>query len=358
MAGTLKRISSAVVYLAVAGLVILVLSEVAVRILKLAPPLTEHYMLNKMRAPDPVLPYKLRPSITFTGRSDTDEFDFRHAHNAAGFRDEERAYEKPEGVFRVLGLGDSFAYGIGARYEEAYLRRVEKALNARPGEHPQVQVIKAGIPGYFPEPERMLLQQYGVRYQPDVIIVGFVDDDVIDTYLGLEAVSVDESGYLKSNEARLIGPVGTFFYIHSDLARTILSRYIRQRIAGKYRIVRDEVYKPDGLYEAQWRQIEREYTAMAEIARSIDAELVLLYIPGHDIAARTAAGQAYPPQRLSGWAKRNGVTFVNTTPAMLAAIESSSAPLYHSRDTRCTPAGYAIVANELYKALTENRLVP
>lgn len=358
MAGTLKRVCSLVVYLAAAGVVILAVCEVAVRISKLAPPLTEQYMLNKMRAPDPVLPYKLRPSIAFTGRSDTDEFDFQRVHNAFGFRDEERSYEKPAGVFRVLGLGDSFTYGIGARYEEGYLRRVEKALNARPGEHPQVQVIKAGIPGYFPEPERMLLQHYGVRYQPDVIIVCFVDNDIIDTYLGLEAIGVDESGYLKSSEARVIGPVGTFFYIHSNLARAILSRYIRQKITENYRIVQDEVYKPNGLYEAQWRQIEKEYRAMAEMARSIDAKLVLLYIPAHDVAARTAAEQAYPPQRLSAWAKRNGVTFVNTTPAILAAIESSPTPLYHPRDSRCTSAGYATVANELYRVLTENSLVP
>lgn len=355
---SLKKIARILVALAVTGVVIVVVSEIAVRVWRLAPPLTEQYLLMKRRAPDPVLPYKLRPSIAFTGRSDTDEFDFTHAHNSFGFRDAEHAYRKPAGVFRILGLGDDFTYGIGARYEESYLRRVEQALNARSGVHPPIEVIKAGIPGYFTQPERMLLQVYGVRYRPDIVLVGFEVNDVIDTYLGLEAVRVDKSGYLKLRDAREIGPVGTFFYIHSGLARIVLSRYMKRRAAEKYRIVRDEAYRTNGLYQSEWRQIEKELTTMVDISRSIGARVVLLYIPEHDVAERSPAERDYPPQRLSRWADRNGVTFVNTTSAFLAATASSPTPLYYKRDTRCTPAGYAVVAGELYKALTGNRLVP
>ncbi len=358
MAWSARKIAQVLLYVAVAGVVLLVLSEVVVRVLKLAPPLTEQYLLMKKRAPDPILPYKLRPSIVFTGRSDTDEFDFRHVHNASGFRDGEHTYRKPEGMFRILGLGDDFTYGIGARYEESYLRRLEQALNARPGAHPPIEVIKAGVPGYFTQPERMLLQVYGVRYRPDVIVVEFVVDDVIDAYRGLEAIRVDDSGYLKLRDAHEIGPVGTFLYIHSDLARIVLSRYIKQRIAETNHIVRDEVYKRNGLYEDEWRQIEGELTTMAEITRSIGARLVLLFIAAHDVAARTNAERNYPPQRLSQWADRNNATFVNTTPAILAAMAGSRTPLYYPRDTRCTSAGYAIVADALYKALTDNHLVP
>ncbi len=43
---------------------------------------------------------------------------------------------KPEGTFRILGLGDSFTAGWGAAYEETYLRRSEVALNARDGRSP------------------------------------------------------------------------------------------------------------------------------------------------------------------------------------------------------------------------------
>jgi len=358
MAVSLRRLTLVLLCVAAGVVVLLLLSEFAVRMWQLAPPLTKQYLLMKRRAPDPILPYKLRPSIAFTGRSDTDEFDFRHVHNSSGFRDEERAYRKPAGVFRILGLGDDFTYGIGARYEESYLRRLEQALNARSGARPRVEVIKAGIPGYFTQPERMLLQVYGVRYQPDIVVVEFVVDDVVDTYRGLEAIRVDETGYLKVREARAIGPVGTFLYIHSDLARIVLSRYLKRRIAEKDRVIRDEVYKPNGLYEDEWRQIEKELTTMAEVTRSIGSRLVLLYIAEHDVAALDAAERDYPPQRLSQWAERNSVTFVNTVPAILAAAASSPTPLYYARDTRCTPAGYAIVADELYKALTDNRLVP
>jgi hypothetical protein len=95
------------------------------------------------------------------------------AITASGFRDVEHAREKPSGVFRILGLGDSFTYGALSPFEKSYLYRLEEALNRRPGTHPRVEIIKAGVSRYFPEPERILLEHYGVPFSPDLILVGF-----------------------------------------------------------------------------------------------------------------------------------------------------------------------------------------
>lgn len=100
-------------------------------------------------------------------------YDSDSQFNSFGFRDTEHDYAKPQGVFRILGLGDSFTEGAGANFEETYLFRLESMLNNRQGKHPKIEIIKAGIGGYSAEPERILLQYYGVKYEPDLILVGF-----------------------------------------------------------------------------------------------------------------------------------------------------------------------------------------
>ncbi len=92
----------------------------------------------------PGIPYRPRPNSVVSGRAETDEYDYHHKHNSAGLRDVEHPLIKPEGTFRILGLGDSFTAGWGATYEETYLRRSEVALNARDGGHPPVEIVKAG----------------------------------------------------------------------------------------------------------------------------------------------------------------------------------------------------------------------
>jgi lysophospholipase L1-like esterase len=352
MGRTFKQPLFFIIYLAVVGVILLVLSEASVRIMKLAPPLTNRY---GHMVPDPYLPFMPRPNSVISGRSRYDEFDYHVEINSVGLRDFERPYKKPEGIYRILGLGDSTTYGGAASLEDSYLRRVERMLNERAGDHPGIEVIKAGIPRYYPEPERMLLEHYGIRYEPDVITVGFGSSDVVDTLQGLSAITIQETENSESGEVPEIGRVGLLLYRHSQLARFVLDRYI------KYKITRptnwDEIYKPDGMYEKQWQEIEAEFSKISEIANTIGARLVILYIPDFTLFER-GEERHYPAQRLRAWTARNDVIFADVTPALLTANETTTSPLYWARDRHHTPAGYKVIADTLYKALIANDLVP
>ena len=87
-----------IVYLIVTTVVCLGILEGVSRLLNLAPPLAKQW---GTRVADPVLPYRHRPSVTYTGRSETDEYDYEYIHNSVGFRDVEHDIEKPEGVYRI-----------------------------------------------------------------------------------------------------------------------------------------------------------------------------------------------------------------------------------------------------------------
>lgn len=181
----------------VATFLTLCLLEAGLRILRLAPALPVQWAGY---VADPVLPFKPRPLSVVAGRT-VDGFSFEYRHNSYGLRDTEHAQEKAPGVFRIVGLGDSFTYGAGAAFEDTYLVRLETMLNASAHPRRTVEIIKAGVPRFFPEPARQMLEQYGLAFRPDLVLVEFHPNDVIDTALGRDAIAVSpEGGYLVSRQ--------------------------------------------------------------------------------------------------------------------------------------------------------------
>ena len=330
--------------LAIGLLMGLAMAETLIRLFKLAAPL-QPAMHNFV--PDAYLPFKPGPFSRDTGRNEEFAYDYRH--NSLGLRDEEHPIERPEGGFLVLGLGDSFTYGVGAGREETYLALLETRLNGRQEQHRRIEVINAGVPRYFPEAERVMLERYGLPFRPDLVLVGVLPNDVVDTYLGIDAVTADSTGYLRTREARELGEWGTRLYRYSHLGRLVLRRYIDWRLQPRM----EEIFVDGGFHERDWLKMEEEFGKMAGLAGSIGAELVLVHIPQK---GPWGASHEYLPDRLSAWASRNNVHFVDVLPAM----QRHPAPerLYYPRDGHCTPEGYAVVADELFRYLTSRRLVP
>ena len=100
--------------------------------------------------------------------------------NSLGFRDDrEYALAKGPRTFRVLVLGDSVTFGHGSVYEHTYPYLVEQRLRAW---RPDVdwQVWNAAVPGYNTSQELAQLLEIGPAFQPDLVIVGFFENDVVD----------------------------------------------------------------------------------------------------------------------------------------------------------------------------------
>lgn len=337
-------------YLIASIIVGLLLLEGIVRLFNLAPSPPAQYGAY---VADPHLPFRPRPSIVSSGRSASGEFNFEYKFNSFGFRDVEHTLAKPEGTFRILGLGDSFTLGAGVKFEETYLRQLEKLLNERPGEHPPVEVVKAGVSNFFAETERLLFQHYGIGFKPDLVTVAFVPNDVIETSFGINAYRVTKLGYLRTAEADQLGDFGTWLYFHCHLLRN----YLRKRIADKIQEERpynwDEVYKENGFHEPDWLKLEAEYERMIALARKIDARIVFVHIPQSEPWDDTAA---YPAQRLSKWCEEHDVPFVSTFPALREAAKRE--PVYWTRDGHCNRVGYRVIAETIFATLVEKNLVP
>ena len=90
--------------------------------------------------------------------------------NSRGHRDAEVAVPKPEGVFRILAIGDSFTVGANVEAAEAYPEVIERLLNER---GVNVEVVNAGTGGWSPFQYAQYYEHYGQEFEPDLILVGF-----------------------------------------------------------------------------------------------------------------------------------------------------------------------------------------
>jgi hypothetical protein len=92
--------------------------------------------------------------------------------NSRGLRgSSEHAYEKPPGTLRILALGDSFTFGSEVSDNETWTYYLEKLV-------PGSEVINFGVQGYGHDQMLLYLQEEGVKYHPDIVILGFLAIDM------------------------------------------------------------------------------------------------------------------------------------------------------------------------------------
>jgi hypothetical protein len=121
-------------------------------------------------SPDPQIIYELKPNldVVFKGQP--------LRTNGRGWREEEIRDDKPPGVIRIVGIGDSYMFGSGVRVEDRYMDRLEAGLNASfPAG--RWQTVALAAPGYDLAQELAVLRRYGLAYHPDLIIYGYVGND-------------------------------------------------------------------------------------------------------------------------------------------------------------------------------------
>ena len=146
-------------------------------------PYYDHFILPDgkpaKRAPFAYVPHAIiRSNYDSNPRGYFDkENGLNHRFNSAGWRDREHSVKKPKGTYRILGLGDSYLFGQGVRLEHICLARLEQMLN-RASQGPAIETISMAVRGYNTVQECQVLRFLGMSYEPDLVILHFVLNDV------------------------------------------------------------------------------------------------------------------------------------------------------------------------------------
>lgn len=167
-------VRSALVHLAVIATpiaVVLVAFEVALRLAGYDPvgEATTSGRLSILReSANPDIIYELTPN------SSGYTLDSRVEVNSLGFRGREPEVTAPEGVRRVIAIGDSITFGYGLPVDASYPSLLEERLR-RAGE--AVDVLNLGVAGYDTAQEVAQLEYRGLQFQPDLVVLGYSLND-------------------------------------------------------------------------------------------------------------------------------------------------------------------------------------
>ncbi|HOO56256.1 MAG TPA: hypothetical protein PLN69_05485 [bacterium] len=159
----MKKFLFVAIIIFVTALLVIVASEVALRLIGSTP--AQFYKCR-----DDAVHHKLRPG--YRGRVVTPEYRVVYKANSKGFRGSDRAIAKTGRVTRIVVLGDSFTMGQGVREEAVFTSLLENKLNnAWSSEGRKFEVINLGMQSYSPLIEYIALKNYGLEYDPDMVIL-------------------------------------------------------------------------------------------------------------------------------------------------------------------------------------------
>jgi lysophospholipase L1-like esterase len=96
--------------------------------------------------------------------------------NRLGLRGYVPPFEKPAGTFRIVALGDSITFGKGInreqdRFPELLASLASKRLGVK------VEAINLGYLALNTVEEREMLQKTGMKFHPDVVVLGYCPND-------------------------------------------------------------------------------------------------------------------------------------------------------------------------------------
>ncbi len=151
----------------------LLIAEGASRLLRLAPEVKaidlEAVECVYQRSTNPILGFELKANY----RNDQPDFIQTYERtNTHGQRDRERTLSKPEGVRRVLLLGDSVVEGHGLPEQDTISHQWEALYRDQ-----STEVLNFGVSAYCTLAEIELLERKGLAFDPNIVVVLFVEND-------------------------------------------------------------------------------------------------------------------------------------------------------------------------------------
>ena len=344
LAARVRTLRTATVLLALLGLVVpLTLLDCGLR--PFVEPKTTVYMA------DEELGWKLRP-----GRED-EYGGVRVQINTKGLRGPELPFEKPPQTVRILWLGDSVTFGYGIEATDAlFPYRVAALLAPRIGR--AIESVDAGVGGYSPWQERTWLEREGWRYEPDLVLVGFVLNDLTEP-LSLVRYGGGGEGWQLARSARgvldrWLSASALATAIRDGVAAVRFGRDVQQGAAAVEAgdVLRLVTQPRAALWQKSWQLAESNLAQIFAAARERDVGVALIVFP-YAFQLEAPQRTASPQRRLVAFAQAQGIPVLDLLPLLAA---QPGAPLFLDA-SHLSEEGHAVVADAIAAFLLEHALL-
>lgn len=308
----------------------------------------------RLSRPDAVLGWNHIPNTSGFWRKEcfSTELDF----NSEGMRDIEHEAGKPKGTYRIAVIGDSYVTAQEVAFDEAFFRQLQHLLNRR-GHN--VEVLGFGVRGFGTDQEFRLLERYALRYDPDLVILAFVPNDIHNNSVALEknpakpyfdllpdgrllqrpfAPMPDHSNSWKSVLFENLHVVRFFYYrvaqvpvLHNALVRFGVYANVVEKPEGPDDLMKNTVFSEppwSPVWEAAWhvtRELLREFRSTSN---NSGAEFVLFSVTKGiqvDDAEFRKLEERHPDialaydnldKKLAAFTRHEGIAYVSSLSAM------------------------------------------
>jgi lysophospholipase L1-like esterase len=316
-------------------LVMLLLGEIALRIVDLGHP---YYSAPEMyrESADPRLLFEPRPN--FDGFSE----GVPVRTNSLGLRERELPPTRPAGTRRVVFLGDSVTFGAGVPDDQPFPRLLESAVNAA-GAGP-VETVNTGVVGYNTVQEQARLETAGLPYQPDVVVLTFVVNDMLETF------SIFDHQYEPTG---VLAGAKVWLRRNSNLYRFVQNVY--WRVGQEMRRSREGPTEPLRKRD----RLEERLTTLSQIvqtSRDRGASFLLVLYPdnlGDPVSPGPSGEKLTMREELERFASREQIPLVDLSEA-LGDVRDPRARQYRLReDPHPSPEGHRVIAEALRQPLLD-----
>jgi lysophospholipase L1-like esterase len=247
--------------------------------------------------------------------------------NDLGYVGKRYAKEKAPNAYRLLGLGNANSMYYGAE-EQNYLSLLERSLAAsKPGS--TVEVLDFAIDGETLPSAVRRFEVSGLGYKPDLLIVGYSPDQIVDLKAALEEIA-------KKPISDPSGPEG--LAATAELYKFLsTSREVKQAFY-------DRIFASDS-----WRNAVMALNNLERLAKSANVSVVVVALP------LMSSFEPYQFQPLHDairvQAERHGFRYLDLSPEFAKFREFAE---YREADDvlNYSPTGHAAVAEALQKFLT------
>ncbi len=213
---------------------------------------------------DPLLGWRLTPNIdkvqTF--------YEKELTTNSKGIRSKvEYNYQRPAGKVRILILGESFTFGTEVGDEETYPYYLQKIL-------PSAEVINFGVFGYGFDQMLLYLKEEGLKYNPDIVIIPFLEIDKNRSLLGFRDYAkpyfVIENHKLSLKNVPIAAPEETY-----------KNEFFRSKLIDIIKIVHRNILVKTGAYQKQEDEINQAiFHELVDTIKNAGAVPVFAYLQG------------------------------------------------------------------------------
>jgi len=294
--------------------------------------------------------------------------------NSDGLRDVERPREKPEGVTRILMLGDSMIEGLQVELEDTMPKQLEARLSKTfPGR--KFDVINAGVSGSTGPEALRYLERGGLDFDPDLLIVTITTrndvQEAADTREIPRPFAYDLRVHLRSRYqlySLFENAINANPRVRNALAAIGLLSPAQPTPAAAG--VSNEVYLYDGMLEpfemVGYERLFDSYEKMAALCRERNIPVLFVMIPSYFQATGYAAVLGNPAtvgevvkngrevqDRMLAFFEQHGAAAADLLPDMKQDPEA----YYLPTDRHFTAAGHASAAAATARALVERGML-